>query len=155
MCRVRQRGPRWLDLRCETSPPALLPNWGETQTSTPPIPSKPLRRPTQKVGSDFISQFAHFVSHLADRVMVMSDTSILRQFRTLSRMGLLTCVPSTKRHHRLGQKANKSIIETVKIKRKICVFIIWDHLMLSDESCTFIPDKDRVFFSLYFPSCWG
>lgn len=31
-------------------------------------------------------------AHLAESVIVMSDTSILRQFSTLSRTGLLTCV---------------------------------------------------------------
>lgn len=39
--------------------------------------------------------FSQWDSHLADSVMVMSETSILRQFSTSSMTGLVTCDPQT------------------------------------------------------------
>lgn len=88
MCRVPQHGLLWLDSVCETSPLFLQPNWGETWTNNHTFWNASDVNVSREKGPLFI-----LVAHLAESVIVMSDTSILRQFSTLSRTGLLTlCV---------------------------------------------------------------
>lgn len=141
MCRVPLRGPLWLDLACGTSPPFLQQNWREIQKyNTPDAPDVPdwMCRFLWKRQPLFTSEFWMSAAHLAESVIVMSDTSILRQFSTLPSVGLLTCVWQTRPDH--------SAVKSKKAKR---VYETWK------SSCTFIPDRDSVFLSLYFPSCWG
>lgn len=138
MCRVPPRGPLWLDLACGTSPPFLQQNWREIQKyNTPDVPDW-MCRFLWKRQPLFTSEFWMSAAHLAESVIVMSDTSILRQFSTLPSVGLLTCVWQTRPDH--------SAVKSKKAKR---VYETWK------SSCTFIPDRDSVFLSLYFPSCWG
>lgn len=51
-------------------------------------------------------------AHLADSVMVISDTSMRRQFNTLSSTGLLTCVQFTEENGYSPEEGNKKNLQS-------------------------------------------
>lgn len=143
-CRVHQtyrglqHGLRWLDSECGTSPPSLPPSWRRKQTNYH-TRSRALVK-SQTNSHRYIPRLCGSSdAHLAESVIVMSDTSILRQFSTLSRTGLLTCVWGAKN---ASQVSLKTLMMLEMVREEL-------------NQCTFIPDRDNVFLSLYFPSCWG
>lgn len=149
MYRVLQRGPLWLDSECGTNPPSPRPSWTRHRQTITLLKDLEMNiRRGRKSRNVFLSfkGLTRFIvlTHLAERVMVMSDTSIFRQFSTLSRTGLLTCWCSG------GKGGNISV-------NKTCRWLSWrwGETVKNLNQCTFIPDRDKVFLSLYFPSCCG
>lgn len=91
----------------------------------------------------FILRFWPSDAHLAESVIVMSDTSILRQFSTLSRTGLLTCVCVWEGQKHIRVQSNKTFkLAILSEKGKVSLPSSQTEKVCS-SACIFHPAEGR------------